>query len=44
MNTIINYDKILVLDNGNVVEFDTPANLLSNPSSVFCNLVNLDIQ
>ena len=42
MNTIINYDKVLVIDNGNVVEFDTPLQLLSNPSSVFYNLVSLD--
>lgn len=41
-NTIINYDKVLVIDNGIVVEFDTPQQLLAQPTSVFYNLVSLD--
>ena len=38
IKTIINYDKILVLDNGNIVEFDTPQNLLKNEKSLFFEL------
>lgn len=30
INTIIQYDRILILDQGKVVEFDTPTNLLTN--------------
>lgn len=35
INTIINSDKVLVMDNGHVVEFDTPENLQKNPNSHF---------
>lgn len=38
LNTVIDYDRILVLDAGQVVEFDTPVNLLSNPKSQFAQL------
>jgi ABC-type multidrug transport system fused ATPase/permease subunit len=30
LNTIINYDRILVLKDGQVAEIDTPLNLLNN--------------
>ena len=30
LNTIINYDRILVLKDGQVAEIDTPINLLNN--------------
>ncbi|CAO3645196.1 unnamed protein product [Cunninghamella blakesleeana] len=36
--TVINYDKILVLDAGKVKEFDSPLNLISNPQSMFYKL------
>jgi len=38
INTIINYDKILVLDNGEIKEFDSPNNLLKNENSLFYEL------
>ena len=38
IKTIIEYDKILVLDNGNIIEFDTPQNLLKNEKSLFFEL------
>ena len=38
IKTIINYDKILVLNNGEIVEYDTPKNLLENDKSLFYQL------
>ena len=38
IKTIINYDKILVLDNGIVKEFDSPTNLLKDENSLFHEL------
>ena len=35
LNTIIDYDRILVLDEGMVAEFDTPDNLLADPKTIF---------
>jgi len=29
LNTIMDYDRVLVLDSGSIVEFDSPTNLLS---------------
>lgn len=39
LNTIIDSDLILILGEGKVMEFDTPANLLSNPDSEFSQMV-----
>ena len=38
IKTVIKYDKILVLDAGNVIEFDSPENLLKNENSLFYKL------
>ena len=38
LKTIIDYDKVLVLDKGHVLEFDSPANLLAKPNSSFYHL------
>jgi ABC-type multidrug transport system fused ATPase/permease subunit len=39
LDTIIDSDRILVMDAGHVLEFDTPAALLSLPNSSFSQLV-----
>jgi ABC-type multidrug transport system fused ATPase/permease subunit len=40
LNTIMDYDRIVVMSAGEVVEYDTPANLLKNPDGVFTSMVN----
>lgn len=40
LQTIIESDKVLVLDKGKVAEFDKPSELLKNPESHFTKLVN----
>jgi ATP-binding cassette subfamily C (CFTR/MRP) protein 1 len=39
LNTILDSDRILVLSNGTVAEFDTPAELLARSQSIFRSLV-----
>ncbi|CAL8102214.1 unnamed protein product [Calicophoron daubneyi] len=36
--TVLNYDRILVLKNGSVVEYDTPDHLLANQNSLFYSM------
>ena len=38
LDTVMDSDRILALDQGQVSEFDTPANLLQDENSVFYNL------
>ena len=37
INTVIDYDKILVLDQGELVESDTPRNLI-NSNGIFADM------
>ncbi|KAF5303186.1 hypothetical protein FQA39_LY10099 [Lamprigera yunnana] len=39
LHTIIDSDKVLVMDAGNIIEFDSPYTLLSNENSVFYSMV-----
>ncbi|KAJ7056634.1 ABC protein [Mycena amicta] len=38
LRTIVSYDRILVLDAGNIAEFDTPLTLFHQPDSIFRGL------
>ena len=46
LNTIIDYDRVLVINNGMIAEFESPNRLLANTQSLFyamardSNLVN----
>ena len=39
INTIIDSNRVMVMDAGQLVEFDHPANLLQRPESIFYDLV-----
>lgn len=39
LNTVMDSDKILVMDGGTVVEFDHPFRLLKNPNGYFYKMV-----
>uniref|UniRef100_A0A914C706 Uncharacterized protein n=2 Tax=Acrobeloides nanus TaxID=290746 RepID=A0A914C706_9BILA len=39
LNTILDYERIMVLDQGEIKEFDTPQNLLSDQNSIFSKMV-----
>jgi ABC-type multidrug transport system fused ATPase/permease subunit len=38
INTILDYDRVLVLERGKIIEFDNPQKLLANPDSAFFGL------
>ena len=38
LNTVIDYDKVLVLDNGQVIEYDKPETLLQNKGGQFSRI------
>eukprot|EP01028_Stygiella_incarcerata_P007998 TRINITY_DN335_c0_g4_i1.p1 TRINITY_DN335_c0_g4~~TRINITY_DN335_c0_g4_i1.p1 ORF type:complete len:1380 (-),score=414.43 TRINITY_DN335_c0_g4_i1:928-5067(-) len=40
LNTIIDMDRVIVLDQGNIVEFDTPATLVDMENGVFRSMVD----
>ena len=40
LNTIIDFDKVIVMDKGSVAEFDKPAKLLADDDTLFSKLVD----
>lgn len=35
LNTVMDYDKVIVLDRGRIAEYDSVENLLANKNSIF---------
>ncbi|KAJ1736287.1 Transporter of the ATP-binding cassette (ABC) [Coemansia biformis] len=43
LRTIVDYDRVLVLDHGEIVEFDTPYNLLGRSAGLFRHMCGVDM-
>ena len=41
LSTVLDCDRILTLDNGNIVEFDSPNNLIADPTSQFNQMISV---
>ena len=39
LQTIIDYDKVLVLNKGTIIEYDNPQKLIDNTDSVFSKML-----
>jgi len=39
INTILDSDRVMVLDSGRIAEFDTPSNLANDPNTMFYSLL-----
>merc|ERR1712129_371754 len=39
IDTVLDYDKIMIMDTGKILEFDSPNNLLNNDKSLFVDIV-----
>lgn len=42
ISSVLNYDRIILMDKGSVIEFDSPENLLNNKNSLFYVLAKED--
>jgi len=40
LETVLHCNKVIVMDKGMIIEFDSPTKLLENPKSVFYNLAH----
>jgi len=40
LNTIMDSNRVMVLDQGQIAEFESPQNLLANPNSIFYGMAN----
>jgi ABC-type multidrug transport system fused ATPase/permease subunit len=38
LKTVIDYDRLIVLDKGTIAEFDTPYNLIKKQDGIFRNM------
>lgn len=42
LTTVLNYDKVMILNDGAIVEYDNPNNLLNNKNSLFYKIMSED--